>query len=262
MQKKYGMNSNAKSGEYHDLYYLKTDVLLLADVWATFRETFMKYNELVTYLQHPILGCDVKIHRSENRTFTDMEMHDFAERARRDGITMTCRRYFKANNPNAKTMTCAVQKHSCHMLMQIIFMDGLHSSHIVPLAEKAKFFKIFKHISATNLSHKKKASQAKKEITIMNKDLKEEMKSGFEEISKETATTNKEISFIHREISFIHKEISFIHEEISNMNKLFESKINLINKEITITYKGVKICEGRISLVNQTMVNNLRGIWY
>ncbi|PKC74520.1 hypothetical protein RhiirA1_449870 [Rhizophagus irregularis] len=39
---------------------------------------------------------------SENRTFTDMEMHDFAEKARRGGITMACRRYFRANNPKCK----------------------------------------------------------------------------------------------------------------------------------------------------------------
>uniref|UniRef100_U9T5J3 Uncharacterized protein n=1 Tax=Rhizophagus irregularis (strain DAOM 181602 / DAOM 197198 / MUCL 43194) TaxID=747089 RepID=U9T5J3_RHIID len=102
-----------------------------------------KHAEKLRVCSIPILGCDVKIHRSENRTFTDMEMHDFAERARRDGITMTCRRYFKANNPNAKTMTCAVQKHSCHTLMQIIFMDGLHSSHIVPLGVR----KVLGHIA-------------------------------------------------------------------------------------------------------------------
>ncbi|PKY18201.1 hypothetical protein RhiirB3_490449 [Rhizophagus irregularis] len=32
----------------------------------------------------------------------DMEMHDFAEKARRGGITMACRRYFRANNPKCK----------------------------------------------------------------------------------------------------------------------------------------------------------------
>uniref|UniRef100_U9T7P9 DNA-directed DNA polymerase n=1 Tax=Rhizophagus irregularis (strain DAOM 181602 / DAOM 197198 / MUCL 43194) TaxID=747089 RepID=U9T7P9_RHIID len=31
-----------------------------------------------------------------------MEMHDFAEKARRGGITMACRRYFRANNPKCK----------------------------------------------------------------------------------------------------------------------------------------------------------------
>lgn len=31
-----------------------------------------------------------------------MEMHDFAEKVKRGGITMACRRYLKANNPKCK----------------------------------------------------------------------------------------------------------------------------------------------------------------
>ena len=31
--------------------------------------------------------------------FTDMSMHDFIEKAKRDGISMACKRYFKTNNP-------------------------------------------------------------------------------------------------------------------------------------------------------------------
>ena len=30
--------------------------------------------------------------------FTDMSMHDFIEQAKRDGIAMACRRFYKANN--------------------------------------------------------------------------------------------------------------------------------------------------------------------
>jgi hypothetical protein len=30
--------------------------------------------------------------------FTDIAMHDFTEKAKRDGISIACQRYFKANN--------------------------------------------------------------------------------------------------------------------------------------------------------------------
>ncbi|PKK63101.1 hypothetical protein RhiirC2_784010 [Rhizophagus irregularis] len=92
-------------GEYHDLY-LKTDVLLLADVWTAFRETSMKYYELDPshYVSAPSLTWDAMLKYTgvKIELFTDMEMHDFAEKAKRGGITMACKRYFKANNPKCK----------------------------------------------------------------------------------------------------------------------------------------------------------------
>ncbi|GBC52718.2 uncharacterized protein LOC112461203 [Rhizophagus irregularis DAOM 181602=DAOM 197198] len=91
--------------EYHDLYS-KTDVLLLADVWTAFCETSMKYYELDPshYVSAASLTWDAMLKYTgvKIELFTDMEMHDFAEKAKRDGITMSCRRYFKANNPKCK----------------------------------------------------------------------------------------------------------------------------------------------------------------
>ncbi|PKB97274.1 hypothetical protein RhiirA5_433436 [Rhizophagus irregularis] len=89
-------------GEYHDLY-LKTDVLSLADVWTEFRKMSMEYYELDPshYVSAPSLSWDgmLKMTGVRIELFTDMAMHDFTEKAKRGGISKTCKRYFKANNP-------------------------------------------------------------------------------------------------------------------------------------------------------------------
>jgi hypothetical protein len=89
-------------GEYHD-FYLKTDVLSLADVWTEFRKMSMEYYELDPshYVSAPSLSWDSMLKMSGVRIefFTDMTMHDFTEKAKRGGISMACQQYFKANNP-------------------------------------------------------------------------------------------------------------------------------------------------------------------
>jgi hypothetical protein len=89
-------------GEYHDLY-LKTDVLLLTDIWTAFRKTSMKYYELDPshYVSAPSLSWDamLKMTGVKIELFTEMAMHDFVEKAKRGGIAMAVYRYFKANNP-------------------------------------------------------------------------------------------------------------------------------------------------------------------
>src|ERR671926_1105282 len=66
-------------GEYHDLY-LKTDVLLLADVWTTFRQTSMQYYGLDPshYVSAPALSWDAMLKMTDVKIelFTDMSMHD------------------------------------------------------------------------------------------------------------------------------------------------------------------------------------------
>ncbi|CAI2194857.1 5565_t:CDS:1, partial [Funneliformis geosporum] len=49
-------------GEYHDLY-LKTDVLLLTDIWTAFRKTSTKYYELDPshYVSAPSLSWDAML---------------------------------------------------------------------------------------------------------------------------------------------------------------------------------------------------------
>ncbi|XP_067936706.1 uncharacterized protein [Watersipora subatra] len=93
-------------GDYHDLY-LKSDVLLLTDVFESYREIAMEnYGlDLCHYISAPSLSLDVclKITKQELELITDVDMYNFFERGIRGGMS-TCGglRYAKANNPYVK----------------------------------------------------------------------------------------------------------------------------------------------------------------
>jgi len=63
----------------------------------------MQYYELDPshYVSAPALAWDamLKMTGVKIELFTDMSMHDFIEDAKRGGIAIACKRYFKANNP-------------------------------------------------------------------------------------------------------------------------------------------------------------------
>ena len=89
-------------GDYHDLY-VKTDVALLADVFENFRKLCLEQYGLdpAHYFTSPGLSWDALLKKTgvELELFTDLEMHLFAERGIRGGISMVSKRYAKANNP-------------------------------------------------------------------------------------------------------------------------------------------------------------------
>jgi hypothetical protein len=89
-------------GEYHDLY-LKTDVLLLTDVFETFRKLMMKNYGLDPangYLTLPNLAWDamLKMTKVELEQLTNIDMYEMCELGIRGGISMITHRYAKANN--------------------------------------------------------------------------------------------------------------------------------------------------------------------
>jgi len=88
-------------GEYHDLY-LKTDVLLLADVFETFRKKWMKNYSLdpANYYTLPGLSWQsaLKMTGVKLQLLTDPTMWLFFEQSIRGGLTMVSCRHAKANN--------------------------------------------------------------------------------------------------------------------------------------------------------------------
>ena len=87
--------------DYHNLY-LKSDVLLLADVWSAFRNTCYKHYNLDTsyYFTAPGLSFDamLKFTKIELELFTEVEMYEFCESGIRGGLSQISHRHAVANN--------------------------------------------------------------------------------------------------------------------------------------------------------------------
>ena len=96
--KKFNLNN---LGEYHDLY-LKTNVLLSADVFENFRKMCLDHYKLdaAHYFSAPGLAWDAALKKSgvTLELFTDPDMHLFTEKRFRGGISVISNRYSKANN--------------------------------------------------------------------------------------------------------------------------------------------------------------------
>ena len=92
-------------GEYHDLY-LRSDIILLADVFETFRLACLENYTLDPghYVSSPGLSWDamLKMTGINLELITDIDQQLFVERGMRGGISIITHRYAKANNKYMK----------------------------------------------------------------------------------------------------------------------------------------------------------------
>ena len=108
-------------GEYHDLY-LKSDVLLLVDVFENFRKTCLEYYKLdpCHYYSAPGLAWDacLKMTKIKLELISDIDMHNFIEKGLRGGVSIITHRKATANNQDMKDYN--KEKPSKH----IIYLDA------------------------------------------------------------------------------------------------------------------------------------------
>ena len=92
-------------GEYHDMY-LKSDVLLLADVFESFRKTCLQYYKLdpCHYFTSLGLSWDLMLKMTDIKLelMIDVDMYQFIEKGMRGEVSYIANRYGKANNKYMK----------------------------------------------------------------------------------------------------------------------------------------------------------------
>ena len=92
-------------GEHHDLY-LGSDVLLLTDVFETFRKTCMQYYKLdpCHYFTSPGLSFDDMLKKTDIKLelMTDIDIFQLIKKGMCGGVSYITNRYGKANNKHMK----------------------------------------------------------------------------------------------------------------------------------------------------------------
>ena len=121
-------------GDYHDLY-LRTDVLLLADVFENFRRMCLHQYKLdpAHYYTSPGLSWDALLKHTgvQLELLSDVDMHLFIEKGLRGGISMINGRFARANNPMMKDYD-ETKENSCMMYLDANNLYGWAMSQALP----------------------------------------------------------------------------------------------------------------------------------
>ena len=122
--------------DYHDLY-LKTDVLILADVFENFRRLSLSNYRLDPshYVSSPQLSWDAMLLHTQCQLelISDSEMFNMIDRGIRGGVSMITHRFAKANNPDIGT-----EYNPNEELSYIVYLDannlyGWAMSQVLPI---------------------------------------------------------------------------------------------------------------------------------
>ena len=120
--------------DYHDLY-LKTDVLLLADVFEKLMNTCLEYYELDHchyFSSHgPSWDAMLKMTKIELKLISDIDMYLFIEKGMRGIISYIGKRYSKANN-KYKTDYNSSEESKSIIYLDVKSLYGLGMSKYVP----------------------------------------------------------------------------------------------------------------------------------
>ena len=112
-------------GDYHDLY-LKTDILLLADVFEKFISTCLDHCGLdpYHYFSSPGLSWDamLKMTGKELELISNIDMHLSIEKRIRGGISYIDKRHSKENKKYVKCYDSCKKVNVLLILKQIIYM--------------------------------------------------------------------------------------------------------------------------------------------
>ncbi|XP_031632653.1 uncharacterized protein LOC116346631 [Contarinia nasturtii] len=168
---KFGIRTLA---EFSDLY-LKTDVLLLADVFENFRNTCHATYSLdpAHYFSAPGLSFDAMLKYTgvSIELFTDIDMLMFAERGIRGGVSQINKRYAKANNTYMGEEFDPSKESSYIMYLDANNLYGYAMSQCLPIGE---YQWLSEHVIEQNFNT---LDYQKNESSILN--LKDESDMGY-----------------------------------------------------------------------------------
>ena len=151
-------------GGYHDLY-LKSDILLLADVFENFRKTCLQYfkRDPCHYFTSPGLSWDAvfKMTDIKSELMTDIDMFQFIEKGMRGGPSCIANRYARANNKYMKSHN-AQEPSKYVMYLDANNLYGCAMSQYLPIGG----FKWFSENEINNTDLGKYTEESKKGLIL------------------------------------------------------------------------------------------------